>query len=73
MIILSWYENYTEEEVPPENLWDDSEAMEEHFKAVRARREDGLKSGPSDEDSDNDSGMGQTDVLGNELSGVFKN
>ena len=68
LTILSWYENYLPEEMPPENLWDDGEAIEDHFRRVRERKEaerDGIKR----DDDDDDLGSGMT---GNDLSSVFK-
>jgi hypothetical protein len=64
LAILSWFENYSEEEVPHENLWDDAEGLEQHFKAVMTRREDGRSFSKSDDEED--------EMLGNDLAGVFK-
>lgn len=67
LAILSWFENYTEEEVPHENLWDDSEGLEQHFKAVRAAKEDGSSYRRRSDDDEDDGQM-----LGNDLADVFK-
>lgn len=64
--ILSWFENYMPEEIPPEPLWDDAEAVEEHFNRVRAKKEaerDGYKTNDDGETSD---------LMGNDLASVFK-
>lgn len=66
LTILSWFENYVPEELPPENLWDDGEAIEEHFNVLRAKKEaerEGYGSGGG-EDYD--------EMQGNDLSSVFK-
>lgn len=65
LTILSWFENNAEKDMPPENIWDDAEGLELHWKAVRARTADGVS---SDDDSDEDS----DDMLGNDLAGMFK-
>jgi hypothetical protein len=36
--ILSWYENYSEDELPAEHLWDDPEGLEKWFKKVSDKR-----------------------------------
>lgn len=66
MSVLSWFENYTEQEIPAENLWDDAEAIELHFKMIRARREAEMRGERAlDEDDDGAS-------MGNELADSFK-
>jgi len=62
--ILSWFEHYSEEEVPHENLWDDAEGLEQHFAAVKASRDDGRSFSKADDEED--------EMLGNDLAGVFK-
>lgn len=69
LTILSWFENYVEKDMPSENIWDDAEGLDLHWKAVRLRAADGGSS--SDDDDDDDSGTG-SDMLGNELADVFK-
>jgi hypothetical protein len=66
MSILNWYENFQEHEIPDENLWDDGEAIDLHFKAVYARREDGMGGGDDSTPSDDE-------MMGNEIASVFKN
>lgn len=66
LTILAWYENYLASELPHENLWDDAEAIEEHFRRVRERKDaerDGYRSDDDDEVSD---------MMGNDLASVFK-
>jgi hypothetical protein len=74
LTILSWFENNAEKDMPDENIWDDSEGLEEHWKAIRLREAGGLSStADSDEQPDDDSGDFGPDVLGNDLADVFKN
>lgn len=68
MAILSWFENFVEEEVPAETIWDDAEGLEQHFKAVRARKEDGRPSYSGDDDDDDGDGS----MVGNDIADVFK-
>lgn len=68
LTILSWFENNAEKDVPPENIWDDAEGLEEHWKAIRQREADRLESGGSYDPGDEDG----EDMLGNDLAGVFK-
>ena len=74
LTILSWFENNAEKDLPHENIWDDSEGLEEHWKAVRLRESERTGGGGSfdDEPDDSDSDFGQ-DVLGNDLAEAFKN
>lgn len=69
LTILSWFENYLSEEVPPENLWDDAEAVEEHFKRVKERK-DAEREGMHINDKDDDFVEG--DAMANDLASVFK-
>lgn len=64
--MLAWFENYTEDELPNENLWDDAEYIEHHFAAVRRRREARFKPG-GDAGGDQDAEM-----MGNDLADSFK-
>lgn len=69
LTILSWYENYLSEEIPNENLWDDPEAIEEHFKRVKERKDaerDGMRMANDDED------FVEGDSMSNDLASVFK-
>lgn len=69
LTVLSWFENNAEKDMPPENIWDDTEGLEEHWKAVRLRMAEGVSS-PDDDDSD-EPGLGG-DMLGNDLASMFK-
>lgn len=68
LTILSWFENNAEKDMPDENIWDDAEGLEQHWKAVRQRAADGTSTSDDDDDEESDSG----DMLGNDLAGVFK-
>jgi hypothetical protein len=68
LTILSWFENYTGDDLPPENWWDDAEAVEEHFKRVRERRgESGGGASAYDKAEENGDEM-----AGNDLASFFK-
>jgi len=45
-------------------LWDDSEGLEQHFKAVMARRDDGRSFSRNEGEED--------EMLGNDIAEVFK-
>lgn len=69
LTILSWFENYLPEELPPENHWDDAEAVEEHFRRVKERKDaerDGMRI-PDDDDQ-----AVEGDAMANDLASVFK-
>ena len=68
LTILSWFENNAEKDMPDENIWDDAEGLELHWKAVRQRAADGVSGSDDYDDEEPDSG----DMLGNDLAGVFK-
>lgn len=66
LLILSWYENLPEDEVPPEHLWEDSEGLEMWWADVKAKREDGVptsrgRGGNDDDDDDPAPGMVEND------------
>jgi hypothetical protein len=66
--VLSWFENYVSEEIPPENLWDDGEFVEEHFKRIRQQKEDEREGwGGSKKEADEES-----DLMSNDMASVFK-
>lgn len=65
MTILSWFENYSGDDLPPENWWDDAEAIEEHFERIKLNKELEREGYKTDDDEEN--GM-----LGNDMSSVFK-
>lgn len=70
LTVLSWFENYTGDELPHENLWDDAEAVEEHFKRVKERK-DAEREGYSTTAS-NEEGAESGDMLSNDMASVFK-
>lgn len=39
LTIMSWFENYTSEEIPPEHIWDDPEGCDLWFAKVSEKRE----------------------------------
>lgn len=63
LIVLSWFENLPKEEQPPEYLWEDSEGLEQWWKAVEDKREDGRPTtrGRVDVETDQDSPMAEND------------
>lgn len=65
LAILSWFENFTGDEIPPENLWDDGVAVEEHFKMVRARQKEQSQ-------GTTDGGLDDEEMMGNDLARSFK-
>lgn len=74
LAILSWYENYIEDEIPPEPIWDDSEAVSEWFKMIKKRNDDRMNNGdptPS-RSSDDEGGEGDNSMMGNDLADYFR-
>lgn len=67
--ILGWFDNYQEAEIPDENLWDDAQALEQHWKRVRQRRED-EREGITVADGDGEPGHG--DTMDNAYAAAFK-
>lgn len=68
--ILNWYENYVEDEIPPEPIWDDAEGVSQWFKVIKKRHEDKFKfpgSGGDDDDEGTDNSM-----MGNDLADYFR-
>lgn len=64
---MAWFENLPKEDIPPEYLWEDVEGLEQWFKSVEAKREDGMPTvsggGSSDEaDGEDPQVMVQNDV-----------
>lgn len=47
-MVLSWYEVYSEKEVPPENIWEDSEGLEQWWKDVAEARGESTDDEPGD-------------------------
>lgn len=58
--MLSWWENHTKEEIPPEHIWEDNEALKEWWDRIREKR--GLPAG--DEESE--------EMVENELAREFR-
>ncbi len=53
MTILSWFENCTKEEIPPEYMWEDSDGLEQWWAAVKEKRESGFAN-PHEKRDDSD-------------------
>lgn len=70
LAILSWFESYTGDDLPCENWWDDSDAIEEHFKVVRLRKDQG-DTGPGASAYDSATENSE-EMAGNDLASVFK-
>lgn len=60
---MSWFENYEEKEIPPENLWDDGEAIEAHFKLQREKRKAEMAG---------DTTLDDEEMMDNDLADSFK-
>lgn len=63
--ILSWFENHPSNEVPPEYMWDDDEAVEKWFNVIQNNKDNGY---PTGEDED-----GNPMMLSNDLADTFRN
>lgn len=50
--MLSWYESYAEEEVPPENIWEDTEGLDLWWERVADKRKDPDSARSSDDNED---------------------
>ena len=74
LTILAWHENLQKEDVPPEHLWEDAEGLEQWWKDVEARREDGVATsrgrGSSDDSDDADQGR---EMVENDYARFLKN
>lgn len=66
-MILSWFENYTKEDLPPEHIWEDADGLDEWWDRVKERRERGM-SAPSGAPS----GDADEELAENELARAFK-
>ncbi len=76
LTILTWYENLQKDEVPPEHLWEDVEGLEQWWKDVEAKREDGAPTsrgqrGQSGDDGDSD-GRHEPEMVENDYARFFK-
>lgn len=75
LIVLNWYENLQRDEVPPEYLWEDVEGLEQWWKDIEARREDGAPTKRGSQitrNADDPSGDGGTEMVENDLARSFK-
>lgn len=54
LTILSWFENLTKDEIPPEYLWEDSKGLELWWADVTEKRERRFGGGGSSNDGDDD-------------------
>jgi hypothetical protein len=68
--VLNWFENYVEDEIPPEPIWDDAEAITEWFKVIKKRHDDKLNFGAPKDDEDDDET--NNSMMGNELADYFR-
>lgn len=57
--ILSWFENLSKDERPPEYLWDDTEGLNEWWERVEAKRNDGTPTSRGHQDHDPTDAGGQ--------------
>lgn len=64
---MSWHENVTKDEVPPEYLWEDSEGLELWWASVQEKRGIATSSSPSGRDER------PSEMEENELARAFKN
>lgn len=48
--VLSWMENYTEDEMPPAWMWEFDDLLDDHFERVRDDRGLGLNDKGKDDD-----------------------
>jgi hypothetical protein len=65
LTILNWFENYIEKDIPAENLWDDAEGLEQHWKLVKIRQ--GFAEAPGEGDAEDFDAM-----VPNDLAAAFK-
>lgn len=71
LAVLGWFENYQQDEIPPENIWDDSTGIDEWFKRVRQKQKDRFENPSAAQDDDNDEGTDNS-MMGNDLADFFK-
>jgi hypothetical protein len=45
LTVLSWYENVTKDEVPPEYLWEDPTGLEQWWASVQEKRDSAFGGG----------------------------
>lgn len=58
--------------MPAENLWDDAEAIEEHFAKVRERKSSEFGGGGGKRRTGYDDAEGGEELASNDLASVFK-
>lgn len=63
--VLSWFENYSSEEVPPEFMWEDDDGVEKWFKTVKENKDNDYPTGDDDD--------GNPRMLNNDLADTFRN
>jgi hypothetical protein len=73
LTILSWHENLSKDEIPPERLWEDSEGLEQWWARVEEKRESGMpvNNQRSTSDGANASPQG-AEVVDNDLARALK-
>lgn len=69
-MILGWYENSTSDEIPPEHIWEDGEALERWWELVKERREYRVSGGRPRQSEDAE--PADEDLTQNELARAFK-
>lgn len=65
LTILAWHENNQKDDVPPEHIWEDSDALDEWWELVRERQLAKFGGG-------GDTVPDEEDMTDNELSRQFK-
>ena len=69
LTILSWHENLSPEEVPPEYLWEDSEGLEQWWASIEEKRKSGE---PISRSADTGNGDQGSDMTENDLARALK-
>lgn len=46
--MLSWYENHSGDDIPPDHIWEDPQGLSKHWEKVKERMDEkyGVSSGP---------------------------
>jgi hypothetical protein len=68
LMILSWRENLSRDELPPEYLWEDSKGLELWWGRVEEKRRDGFSTGSASGSDDPES----PDLMENDLARAFR-
>ena len=66
LMILNWYENLPEEEIPPQYLWEDPEGLEQWRQQLRDRKEYAASTGRPLSD------VGDEELVSNDLAREFR-